>query len=231
MIFPILEFETIVQSNDKTRFDASKSFSNSGQTFDTVTLSIDGAPAISIATTLILDHVYVDADAGSIPLVLTITSGVDTYTKTFSQTVLTAVQDNLFSNDNDIKSIEDDIMDYVKQGRSSHLDKHREAQKAILEDLDDSKIWKNDGTRYESTEIVVTQDFKEWSKYKTLELIFRSNSNQVDDIHSQKASYYKGMTVKSKNRAALRLDSNGDGEFDPTTEETTDVFSNLMVRR
>ena len=99
MIFPILEFEKIVQSNDKTRLDASKSFSNGGEVFDLVTIVINGSAPIDITTNLYVDYIYDDADAGDITVTLSIDSGITNVTKDYTQTVKTAVQDNLFSND------------------------------------------------------------------------------------------------------------------------------------
>ena len=40
MLFPILKNEKIIQSGDKTRFDASNSFASEGETITVMTLQI-----------------------------------------------------------------------------------------------------------------------------------------------------------------------------------------------
>ena len=206
MIFPVLSHESIVQVDDKTRLDASKSFSNSAD-ITLVEIDPDGTGTFYDITNVdgwYLDMVYgVEGDK-------TITLRINTTTtKTFTINIVSEDDDNLFSNDGDIIGLESDILKYLPDGRSSFLDKHREAQKEILNDLDASGVWKRNGERYEALDIIDIQEFKDWSKYVTLRIIFEGLSNEVGDIFRVKADNYASFQSKAMKRAVLRLSPDG----------------------
>ena len=62
----------------------------------------------------------------------------------------------------------------------------------------------------------------------TLRLIFEGLSNALDDIFHEKALRYMEMESKARNRAALRLDRDNDGETDVIK---TDLRSVGLYRR
>lgn len=230
MIFIVIKNEQLIQLEDKTRFDVSKSFANNGESFDTVTISVNSGTTIDITENLYLDYAFVSGDEGTATIDVEITSGIDSFNKQATIQVVTAAEDNLFSTDKDIVPIQTDILDYVKDGRTSHLDKHREAQAIILNDLDANEHWKQNGSRYTAADIVDIQEFKEWSKYVTLKLIMMDNSNQIEDIFMQKAQDYKSYIVNAKKRAIFRLDYNGDGEINENTEKEQNQTGYLQRR-
>lgn len=227
MLFPKLRIEKKVQVNDKTRLDASISYAqdesitkieispDNGATFYDRTsagyldwqFNIDGTPTITVKVT------------GDV-------SGPISYSKTIL--VVTEAEDNLFSDDSELVDHEDDILNYVRNGRDSFIDKHRTAQGIILNDLDKSGQWKDDNSRYTASDIVDIQEFKEWSKMLTLKLIFESLSNAIDDIFATKANRYRSMEVEAKKRAYLRLDSDGDGTNEDS--EIKNIFSGDLIR-
>ena len=225
MIFPHIQLENIVQENDKTRIDVARSFANS-ETIDLYEVSVDNeATYIDVTADMVLDWAF---DAfGVYPIFVRLTgsvSGEITFSKNLM--VKTAEEDNLFSNDDELVQHEDDLLSYVREGRSTFLDKHRLAQNMILNDLDKNQIWKDDGTRYTADDIVDTQEFSEWSKFMVLRIIMESLSNDVQDIFHEKAVRYRTMEVEAKKRACLRLDSNGDGEIN----EKVNLISGVLTR-
>lgn len=225
MIFPHIQLENLVQENDKTRIDVARSFANS-ETIDIYEVSVDNEVTyIDVTTDMTLDWAF--DTFGVYPIFVRLTgsvSGEITFSKTL--VVKTAEEDNLFSNDNDLVQHEDDILNYIRDGRSTFLDKHRLAQKMILNDLDKNQIWKDDGTRYIASDIVDTQEFSEWSKFMVLRIVMESLSNDINDIFHEKAVRYRSMEVEAKKRACLRLDSSGDGEID----EKVNLFSGDLIR-
>lgn len=208
MIFPILELERIVQVGDKTRLNATKTFSNVDE-ITSVEIDPDNTGTFydvynEDETLWYLDFVY--GVAGIKTVVVKVNS---TEIKNYTLEVISEVDDNLFSNDRDIVAYESDLMKWVVPGRSSFLDKHRTAQIEILNDLDSDGVWKCDGTRYVAADIIDIQEFKEWSKFATLRIIFESLSNEIGDIFALKAEKYNGQMVKAMRRAVLRLSPNG----------------------
>lgn len=226
-IFADIKVESTVQIGDKTRIDAAKSFSNEGEVFDLVEIAADGVTFIDVTNDLYLDTVY-SLEQVENPVVR-VTSGVDVVTATISINVISAATDNLFSSDSQLVQHEDDILSYLREGRDSYLDKHRLAQSIILNDLDRTGVWKQDGTRFTADEIVDIQEFKEWSKYLVLKLIFESMSNQVEDIFFIKASRYNSMAIEAKKRAVLRLDVNDDGSINENSEKVN-ILTGILKR-
>ena len=219
MIYPKLNTESILQENDKTRLDASASFANLGDVIILIEIDpLGDGTFYDVTTDKYLDYAY-SVSAVYNPVVRI--NGTDTTIADIE--VITATIDNLFSDDNDIRSHEDDILKWVREGRDSYLDKHRLAQSIILGELDKDGIWKDDGERYVSSDIVDIQEFKEWSKYLVLRLIYESLSNATDDIFHNKANRYRGEEVSAKKRSVLRLDSNGDGETTAYTITTASL--------
>jgi hypothetical protein len=94
--------------------------------------------------------------------------------------------------------------------------------------LDEKRIWDTQGNRLTLDAITDVVEVKDWSKFMTLRLIFEGISNATDDVFHEKALRYKALEVEARNRAALRLDRDGDGETDVTKLDMRSIF---MVRR
>jgi hypothetical protein len=225
-IFGVLEVESTVQVNDKTRLNASKSFISKDE--DPVTLvEIEPEAAAGFIDVTgasskdwFLDWVYVGASR-NVTVSLRITAGtVQTFTKTLA--VTTAVDDNLFSSDQDLIAYEPDILKWVPQGRASYLNVHREAQARILEWLDEAGLTDRDGNRLTKAALVDVQEVRAWSRDLTLSLIFKGIQNAVDDVFAGKAQHYASEAVKRSDRTRLRLDLNGDD----TISRNESVFMN-----
>lgn len=226
MIFIVIHNESVVQVNDKTRIDISKSFSTPGESpilGITITPEVLAAP---IAVTEYLDWVYTTEGTKTITVTYTTTLG-DTI-KTAEISVVTVATDNLFSTDKDILAHESDLYNYLRVGRSSYIDKHRAIRDLILDELAITEHFKSDGSEY-TTADTFTDDFKKWSTYNVLELIFEELSNTADDIFNKKSLRYKDMKIKAKEMALLALDRALEGTTSPNGVPTP--FSNELTRR
>jgi len=229
MIFPIVELEDVVQLNDKTRLNGEKVFITPDEAAITL-IEIEPEAAsgyIDVTSNMYLDWQYATAGSKTVTIRVT-TDGAPT---SFSKTIeaVTVATDALFSVDTDITSHEPDVLNYVRAGRSSFLDIHRKSQIRIISWLNEQRIWDINGDALTKTAIINVEEVSQWSKYLSLQLIFEGLSNATDDIFHEKAIRYRAMADVAKNRGAIRLDFDGDGNQD--TDETSDIRSLRMVRR
>ena len=234
MIFPNLQLENVVQINDKTRLDSTKSFiskdeaavtlveveAEAGSGFVTV-----GAPGL--AKDWFIDWQY--ATAGTKTVTARITTSGAPVTTTSTLSVLSVVDDALFSYDSDLTALEHDILKWVPAGRNTFKNYHRKAQALIMAWLDENGYTDVDGARLTKLAFVDKEEVRYWSTALTLSLIFSSISNAVDDIFMQKYKQYESMALSHRNRLILRLDADGDSVID--TNEGINVRTLDLVRR
>lgn len=231
MIFPNLELEAVVQVGDRTRLSATKSFVTPDEAaIETVLISPTGATGdfINVSENMYLDWQY--SASGVIPVRVRVAtaSGVSAdFTDELS--VVTAGQDHLFSNDDDLRLHEPDILKWVEEGRNTFTNIHRRAQKVIMEYLRKEGFVDVYGNPYTKAAVVDIEEVKQWSTYLALRLIFEGLSNATEDIFSEKAKRYKGNEVDWRKTALLRLDVDGDGEAD--NEEGIDTAFSFVARR
>lgn len=131
------------------------------------------------------------------------------YIKVFSEQ-----GDQLFSNDSDLSSEEADIKKWVAPGRNSFNDVHRRAQENILADLDREGFVNTYGFKYKKRDIKDITEFKEWSRYMALRMIFEGIKNSTGDVFKDKRDVYESEEIKARNRAIMRIDTNRDGRVD-----------------
>ncbi len=227
-IFGNLELEQIVQVDDKTRLDATKSYVTTDEAAITL-LEIEPFAAdgfVDVTTNRFLDFQYSTDGDKVISLRITTDGAPELFTKTL--TIISVADDKLFSSDSELLPYEPRILEWVRDGRNSFLDVHHAAQDRILGWLDEHRIWAVDGTRLDKDNVTDTQEFNDWSKFMVLRLIHEGISNATDDIFHEKALRYGEMESKARNRAAIRLDRNEDGTTD---EFKTDLRSFGLFRR
>lgn len=216
MIFPVLEVESTVQIDDKTRLSGSKTFvSKDNAAITLVEIEPEAGAGFIDVTGASYKDWYLDWAYGGASRDVTVTLRVTAgSTVSFSKvvSVLTEADDMLYSNDQDIIAIESDILKWVPEGRSSYLNVHREAQIKIVDWLAEANITDVDGNRLGKDRIIDIDEVKSWSKYLTLSLIFRNISNSIDDIFSEKAKYYTSVAKDKADRTKVRLDLDGDGQ-------------------
>ena len=237
MIFPKLNLETVLQVEDKTRLNASRSFVSDGSVTDVLIEPEAGAGFISVFNSdqekWYLDWAY-QTDG-----VKTVTVRVETDTPssrdiTYSITVLSKLDDSLFSGDSDLVGYEPDILNYLPRGKNSYLYAHRKAQEVIIAYLDEQRIWNEDGSRITKDQIAaITNDeirdqFKQWSTFQTLLIIFNSIQVSNEDIFEDKKRHYEMLRDSARKRSALRLDRDKDDVIDSSAY---DIRTIRMLRR
>lgn len=229
MIFPVLELEQVVQVDDKTRLNAKKTYATPDEA-DISLIEIEpetGAGFFDVTTDRVLDYQYSTDGAKTVSLRVTTDGAPETLTRTLN--IVTAADDKLFSTDAELLPYEPNILDWVRSGRNSFLDVHRAAQDRIISYLDEHKIWDVNGNRLTKDAVVDIEEVNDWSKFLTLELIFEGLSNAIDDIFAQKKLRYSKMRQDAQNRAAIRLDRDGDGSLDD--ERILNLRSVALKRR
>lgn len=238
MRFPILKNESIVQIKDKTRLDANESFVNAGEILQDIEVEPEaGSGFISIYNPddeynheldRYLDWAYTTDGTKVMSLRVTTDQGVTT--ETYNMEVISETDDALYSNDNDLYPYEPTIARYLPEGKSSFNYAHRASQSKIIAYLDEHRIWKKDGSRYTKADLVDREEFRYWSIFQTLLIIFESSQISTGDIFQEKRAEYEADMRAARNRGALRLDYNGDGIIDESSEKLN-MSTTRMVRR
>lgn len=221
MIFVDLKVESVAQLADKVRLDATRSFVSKGDT-DVAKVEIEPeADAGFIDVTgdssadWFLDWAY--ATKGTKTVTVRITTEGEPVTSaeaTKNIKILDEAEDNLLSADEDLVSLESDVMHYLPEGRSSWKFMHRKAQSLIIEYLDRIGFTDSLGNRLTSSALVSTEEYRAWSKFLVLRLIYFDLSNQPEDNWWQKAKEYQKLEEAARGRVRLPIDLDGDGAPD-----------------
>ena len=194
MIFGLIECDEKYQIGEKVRINFSKSYNVPSVDFTVVKIQPSASDLEYSATSLtdkdvwMIDWIYTSAGSKVITLKLDDGSGEVTFTKTIE--IVSEATDSLFSKDADLIPHEEDILKWLPEGRSTWNYMHRKAQGLILKELYKSRIYADDGTKLTAAEVIDKDEVKEWSIFKTLEMIMNFTSNKPDDVFRQKAQYY-----------------------------------------
>lgn len=237
MRFPQLSYENYLQEKDRTRLDANKSFVTKNETITNVEIQPDTSESFISVFDIedptnreeewYLDWAY--ETEGTKTVSVRITTDIDNSEESYSIEVVTEETDKLFSDDADLYPYEPQINRYLPLGKSSYKYAHRASQRKIIAYLDEHRIWKRDGSRYTKEDLIDIQDFKYWSIFQTLLLIFESSQINRDDIFQEKRQEYENDMLAARSRGALRLDNNGDGEIE--NQEILNMSTTRLVRR
>lgn len=208
MIFIKIQNEKLIQVDDKTRIDCTQSF-----VVDETVTKLEIQPSetdifYDVTETKYLDWIY-ETDGEKI---ITVRIN-DTLVKEAIIDVISKEDDALYTTDEDLLAVEPDILKWVRQGRSSFLDVHREAKARIVAYLRFKDI---------SNDVEAVQDIKDWSKFLVLQLIYESLSNAIDDIFAKKAEKYKAMVNECKTKVREKIDVDGDDVSD-VSQSTSSV--------
>lgn len=243
MIFPKLTLETVMQVEDKVRFDASLSFisGDAAEVITDVLIQPEATESFISVFNADSDKWYLDwayQTDGMKDVIVRVESDLIPAgrTRTYTVNCLSVDDDALFSGDDDLFAYEPDLMNYLPRGKNSYLYAHRKAQDKIIMYLDEQRIWKQDGSIFTKQDIAATalndaevkEQFRFWSTFETLLTIFESIQVSNTDIFQEKKLEYQALRDQARNRSALRLDSNGDGELDQTPY---DIRTLRMIRR
>jgi hypothetical protein len=229
MIFPHIELEPVIQLNDRTRLNATKSFVTQDESAITKIeiKPITGESFIDVTTDQYLDWQY--SSAGTVNVTCRVTASAASAEITSTMQVISPASDNLFSSDSDLKLHEPDIMKWTENGRNSFKNMHRRVQKLIVEQLRREGYVDINGVPYTKGAIVNLDEVKQWSTFWVLETIMQGMSNSVDDEFDVKAKEYKKSRLEWGKTAMLRLDTDGDGVAD--SDEGIDTAFPFVARR
>jgi hypothetical protein len=233
MIFLNCKKEEIVQTNDKTRIDVSESFVSGADITDILIKPQGSENFISVFNGGDTDLWYLDWSydvAEEKTISVQATDGVDTVDKDFTLKIVTPLEDNLYSNDSQIFSIETELRKYISEGRNSYINIHREAQSRILSYLDRKRIWDENGEPLTKDMLNLTDSLQKWSLYEAIYLIYTDLVVSIGDKFKDKANDYKSLRNYERDRGAIRIDFNKDGDFDKGSE-VQDLKTVRMVIR
>jgi len=227
-IFPNLQTESTVQVGDRTRLNASRSFVSTGSdAISKIEIQVEaGADWVDVTQDQFLDWEY--ETSGVKVAKVRITAGVETKELPCSINVITSAQDKLFATDGDLIAAESDIMNYLRAGRNSYKDFHREAQTQMLQSLYQQGYRDSKGNRLTKDAVIDSEQVRPWAKYLALQLIFESISNDVEDVFSMKAEKYKALAVKASSLFELKVDQDGDGDAE---DDEVIHMASIGVRR
>ena len=221
MIFGNIETEAKCQTYDRVRINCIKSFITPDEAAITkVEIKPSAADAFitvaELTTATDMDKYYLDwiyTTAGTKTITLQITTSAAPVTFTASIVVLDKNTEVLFSSDNDLYNIENDILKFVPAGKNSFVFVHRQVKEDLLEEIYRNKILNTTGQRLVEADVIDSTELKYWAKYRALRIIFEGLSNAVDDIFDKKASKYGSQENEWRNQTfnILVLDYNSDG--------------------
>jgi hypothetical protein len=239
-LFPSITLETVLQVDEKTRLDASRSFVTDDEVITDILIQPSASDLfISVynggdTEKWVLDWAYDVDEFKDVAVQIVADSGSKIKTYMAGVNVLTEEVDALLSTDNDILPFEPKIHRYLPRGKNSFIYAHRKAQERIISYLDEQRIWKDDRSRYTKLDLSTITDpefkeqFKQWSCFETLLIIFESFQVSSGDLFQEKKLDYTALRNGARTRSALRLDQDGDGELDITPY---DIRTTRMVRR
>lgn len=239
MIFPKLTFDTVVQKDDMIRLDASLTFSPENEHINDVEIQPEeGGDFISVfvnkqPSKWFIDWAYETSGFKNVSVRVTCSHEIKTKTYAAGINVLDEDEDALLSTDNDLMPYEPDILNYLPKGKNSYIYAHRKSQERILAYLDEQRIWKSNGEIYTKQDLIdvgadMKDQFRQWSTFQTLLIIFESIQVSGGDIFQEKKQEYENLMRQARNRSSLRLDQNGDGVID---EVPYNIRSARLVRR
>jgi hypothetical protein len=236
MIFPYIETEEVVQIGDRTRLDASKTYASKGLlTITKVEIEPEtGAGFIDVtgskASDWLTDWEYLTAGTKTITIKVTDsdTPTPSEYTRTGTIEVLTEADDALWSTDGDLVAEEPDVLKYVRRGRNTFKDIHREAQRQILQLLD-RKGYRIQGRKIVAADLVDKSEAAEMSKYLALYMIMAGQRSQTDDVYQAKADKYMSKYQIASQRQIIGIDLDGDGTV--SEGEGVNIATAKLVRR
>ena len=232
-IFGVLDFDPVVQVNDKIRLKAIRSFVSKDEAAITLVEiePVAGNGFIDVTDAdpneLFLDWSY--ATDGTAVVSLRITTDGAPVTVTKNLTVVTEADDMLFSTDSDLLKYETEIMDLLPDGYSSFNHQHRKSQQTILDWLTEEGYRASGNTKITKDLILDNDEVRKWSEALTLKFVYNDNSNSVDDKFKEKSNDYNSVAIDARTRSTFYFDKNKDGEI--TDGEFIRPTSLDMIRR
>lgn len=214
MIFPVISTDKVVQVNDKFSIDLRKTYASKITdpiTSVTVDVGEAGVPLIELGpnkSNWLFAYQYPTNGIKTIEVKVTTSDGAESdpvitvYESEISIAVLDADEDNLFSDDQDLKNIKTDILKWLGDGRTSFKYAHRQSQEQMIEWFKVNGYLKFSGDYFVKADFEDIEEVRLWSTYLTLSMIMQDQSNTVGDVFSQwsnkylsEAEYYRDKVI------------------------------------
>jgi len=237
MFFIDIDTEKVIQQNDRLRINLKKSAgTNDHPVVTKVEVKPEGAGSfVQVSDNMIpldnsrwfLDWEYATTGSKVITAKFTF-ADLSELTKDMAISCISEVDDGLFSSDDDLKIHENDISEFMKPGKTSFKNFHRRAQTLIIEELDRKGFRNDDKTKVGKAQLLDKYEFKGWSTFLAMRLIFESVSNAKDDIFRIKSQAYANCEKDAKDKAFLVYDTNKDGQL---TEVDTKTIGSIEAYR
>lgn len=228
--FPIIKSDEKVFTGDKISFDFSKSFITPDETLAAVPnhqASFDGGVTwIDVTTSKKIDFIYSTPGSKTVKLRVTTTLGNVVADKIIN--VMDIVAQKLFSNDSDLYRFEPEIDSLLPKKWTSWNLVHLESQKYFIDWLDEKRIYAADGSKYGVADLSDLDQVRQFSIFKTLELIYSGTFNQTGDIYSSKRDKYRELANDKLGKSTISLDYNKNGNLNEG--ERTDLHSVVLIR-
>lgn len=223
-------YQSKVQISEKVRIDVSKTFAFPGRSISTIVVKPDNSQDDSYDVTSdgFLDIAYPSEGTKTIHVTLTL-DNAETVALAKTIEVVTESSENLFSSDPELISHEPDICNYLPEHSADYRYVHRLSQDRIMTILDERGITDSNGNRLTSADVKDIEECNDWSKFLSLQYIYESLSNSIDDIFAEKSNRYREMVKQASNRAFLRLDYDKDGTLEASERGST--VSGRIIRR
>lgn len=229
--FGIIKSDEKVFVGDKINFDFSQSFVTPDESLATPTnheASFDGgATWIDVSNKKNIDFIYLTVGTKTVNLRITTTAGNTIFMKTVSALDLAAQK--LFSADSDLYRYEPEIDKLLPKKWSSWNLVHLESQKYFMDWLDEKRLFNDNGEKYVVNDLNDRDQVRQFSIFKTLELIYSGTFNAVGDIYSAKRDKYRELANEKLAKSQIALDTNKNGLADEN--ERTDLNTVNLVRR
>lgn len=165
------------------------------------------------------------------PKEITIVIGDGSTTETLIERieVCSVAGDALFASDTDLRVHRHDILDWLPEDRNSFLHVHRRAQELMIEFLNRAGYVDLDGDPLEIAAFTDASEAKDWAIFLTLRIIHDELSNDPDDDFFAKARDFEHLEERHRDRAILRVDTDGDGRAD--IGEGVQITGGVVLRR
>jgi hypothetical protein len=233
MIFPVIETEAIVQVNDKTRLSAIKTYGAKGaDPIEKVEIEPEAGAGFIDVTDARNINWFTDwsyATPGNKTVTLQINGDTTPVVSTQLLIAISEADDQLFASDQDLIMEEPDVLKYVKAGRATFKDVHREVQSQIIYMLNRKGYRAYDGTAITKDLVVDHTQVREMARYWALMMIYNAQSNQVGDIFSVKSQDYSSKLNTAIQKQVIGLDLNKDGDI--SLGEGVSIHVSTLFRR
>lgn len=237
MVGIVLNSESVVRVGDKIRLDASPTTYvpvTPSVTIASVTIRPEAtAPVFNVTGSPVnkkgwfIDYFYSTHGAKIVTVEVTL-SDSSVYSKSFTVNVLTASNDKLLVDDDDLRSLDFELMRFIPDGYSSWRHVHRRATADTLSFINALRLSKTDGSPLTYDEVKDSRLAKQFATLTSLSLIYQQLSNKPDDKFYQRFIDAKKSLEQLKATPDWVFDFDGDGEV--TGNEKADLLTGRLLR-